>query len=421
MSAGRIAMVFAAVVLVGSGCGGGTNNKGQPLEAAHGTVRQADFGHRAVRVRGLSPMDVAGAAVLAAYPGDDIQPNGLVLPRLDRWQEVLLAAQFAAPPVSAAVLPRRRDYLPTATADLVDRLNLRGFPKASGLQTVVLGQASDEVFGALQQKGFKLTQLKARTPARLSFDVVPYRGGWAAAYSDQIVVISSEQRDQAMPGAAWSAYSGDTLAYAGHDSIPAETRDLLVQRKKLRLESPHVYLIGPPSAISNGVEQELRAYGPVTRIGGPTAADTAIAMARYHDASTGFGWGLRGGPASFSFVNPRDWGNVVGAFAFAGAGPQAPVLLTRRDGSLSPALRAYLRQVRSTRGGQGFVLGDERSIPPATLTEIDGLLAPGPAPRGAAPRRAAAAQGIAAPAATSSPAASQQQQQPAVGGGLPAR
>jgi len=238
MSAGRIAMVFAAVALVGSGCGGGAKNKGQPLEAAHGTVRQAAFGQRAVRVRGLSPMDVAGAAVLAAYPGDDIQPNGLVLPRLDRWQEVLLAAQFAAPPVSAAVLPRRRDYLPTATADLVDRLNLRGFPKASGVQAVVLGQATDEVFGAIQQKGFKLTQLKARTPARLSFDIVPFRGGWAAAYSDQIVVVSSEQRDQALPGAAWSAYSGDTLVYAGRSSIPADTRAVLVQRKKLRLDSP---------------------------------------------------------------------------------------------------------------------------------------------------------------------------------------
>jgi hypothetical protein len=399
MSAGRIAMVFAAVALVGSGCGGGAKNKGQPLEAAHGTVRQADFGQRAVRVRGLSPMDVAGAAVLAAYPGDDIQPNGLVLPRLDRWQEVLLAAQFAAPPVSAAVLPRRRDYLPTATADLVDRLNLRGFPKASGVQAVVLGQATDEVFGAIQQKGFKLTQLKARTPARLSFDIVPFRGGWAAAYSDQIVVVSSEQRDQALPGAAWSAYSGDTLVYAGRNSIPADTRAVLVQRKKLRLDSPHMYLIGPPSAISQGVEQELRAYGPVTRIGGPTAADTAIALARYHDASSGFGWGLRGGPGNFSFVNPRDWGNVVGAFAFAGAGPQAPLLLTRRDGSLSPALRAYLRQVRSPRGGQGFVLGDERSIPPATLTEIDGLLAPGPASRGVA----------------------QPGQAPAAAGGLPAR
>jgi hypothetical protein len=142
-------------------------------------------------------------------------------------------------------------------------------------------------------------------------------------------------------------------------------------------------------------------------------------MARYHDASTGFGWGLRGGPGSFSFVNPRDWGNAVGAFAFAGAGPQAPLLLTRRDGSLSPALRAYLRQVRSPRGGQGFVLGAERSVPPATLTEIDRLLAPGAAPRNSALRPADPAQPRAREATT--PSTTAPAQPTAVGGGTAAR
>jgi hypothetical protein len=397
MSAGRIAMAIAAAALLAGGPGcGGDGQKGQPLEAARGTVRQADFGHSAVRVRGLSPTDVAGAAVLAAYPGDDIQPNGLVLARMDNWREALLAAQFSAPPVSAAVLPRHRDYLPTATSDLVQRLNLRGFPRASGLKAVVLGQATDEVFGELQQHNLQLTQLKARSPQRLALEIVPFRGGWAKAYSDQIVIVSSDSRGHALAGAAWSAYSGDTLAFVGHGSIPDATRKLLVQRQKLRLQQPHMYVIGPPSAISSAVEGELRSYGSVTRIGGPTPADTSVALARFHDAKTGFGWGLSRGPGSWSFVNPRDWGNAFGAFAFASAGPMAPLLLTRPDGTLTPSLRAYLRSVRGPRGGQGFVLGDESSIPQSTLTEVDGLLAPGPPQRGAAP---AARQGLGQPAA----------------------
>lgn len=425
MSAGRIVLALAAsAALAGSGCGGADGPKGKPLEAAGGTVRPADFGHRAVRLRGLSPTDVAGAAVLAAYPGDDIQPNGIVLTRLDRWRETLLAAQFAAAPVSAAILPRKRDYLPTATADLVDRMNLRGFPRANGLKAVVLGQAGDDVFASLQQKDLELTQLKARTPARLAFDIVPFRGGWAKAYSDQVVVVPSAARDFALPGAAWSAYSGDSLVYAGRDALPDETRNLLVQRKKLRLESPHAYVIGPPSVISDAVLDELRAYGPVTRIAGPTAAETAVALARFHDVKTGFGWGLRGGPGSWSFVNPRDWGNAVGAFNFAGAGPQAPLLLTRPDGSLAPAVLAYLRQVRAPRGGQAFVFGDERSIPPATLTRVDALLAPGPAPRDSRLRPVDPAQADASspadapglPTATTAPRDTR-----AVGGGLPAQ
>jgi hypothetical protein len=422
MSAGRIAAAVAVAALAGSGCGGGEGPKGKPLEAAGGTVRAADFGRHAVRIRGLAPTDVAGAAVLAAYPGDDIQPNGLVLTRQDRWRETLLAAQFAAPPVSAAVLPRRRDYLPTATADLVDRLNLRGFPRASGLKAVVIGQAGDEVFASLQQKDLELTQLKAKSPAKLSFDIVPFRGGWAKAYSDQLVIVSSSARDFALPGAAWSAYSGDTLAFAGRDALPEETRELLVQRKKLRLESPHSYVIGPPSVISDAVLAELRAYGPVTRIAGPTAPDTAVALARFHDAKTGFGWGLRGGPGSWSFVNPRDWANAIGAFTLAGAGPQAPLLLLGPDGRLPVSVLAYLRQVRSPRGGQAFLLGDERSIPPATLTQVDRLLLPGTAPRDTRLRPvdpaqpdAETARAPSLPTATAAPRDTQ-----AVGGGVPA-
>src|SRR5687768_10359398 len=386
MTAGRTAMAIAAAALIGSGCGGGDDPPGKPLEAAGGTVRATDFGRHAVRVRGQSPYDVAGAAVLAAYPGDDLQPNGLVLTRLDRWRETLVGAQFAAAPVSAALLPRKHAYLPTATADLVDRMNLRGFPRASGVKAVVLGAAGDDVFASLQQKDIQLTQLKAKSPPKLTLETVPFRGGWAKAYSDQIVVVSSQERDFALPGAAWSAYSGDTLAFAGRDGLPDETRELLVQRKKLRLESPHSYVIGPPSVISDAVLSQLRTYGPVTRIAGPTAAETAVALARFHDAKTGFGWGLRGGPGNWTFVNPRDWGNAVGAFNFAAAGPQAPLLLTRRDGALPPAVRRYLNEARSPRGGQGFVLGDEGSISPTTLAEIDGLLGPGPSPRDARPR-----------------------------------
>lgn len=406
-------MAIAAAALVGSGCGGGDKPPGKPLEAAGGTVRAADFGRHAVRIRGRSAFDVAGAAALAAYPGDDLQPNGLVLTRLDRWRETLVGAQFSAAPVSAALLPRKHAYLPTATADLVDRMNLRGFPRASGVKAVVLGAAGDEVFASLQQKDIQVTQLKARTPGQLTLETVPFRGGWAKSYSDQIVIVSSQERDFALPGAAWSAYAGDSLAFAGRDELPEATRALLVQRKKLRLEPPHSYVIGPSSVISDAVLAELRAYGPVTRIAGPTAAETAVALARFHDAKTGFGWGLRDGPGSWSFVNPRDWGNAIGAFNFAAAGPQAPLLLTRRDGTLPPAVRNYLREVRAPRGGQGFLLGDERSIPNSTLADVDMLLRPGPSPRESRPRTASASNPSTADAAAQDP--------DAIGGGLPAR
>jgi hypothetical protein len=282
-------------------------------------------------------------------------------------------------------MPIERDYLPTASRDIVTRIQPPGFPRANGLKAVVLGSAGDDVFRVLQGAKLKLTLLKSSDPAKLAFDTVPFRGGWAGAYSSQVVIVSSEQRDFALPGAAWSAYSGDTLTYVSHDKIPTATSKLLAQREKLRLEKPGIYVLGPENVISKGVEQQLRAFGPVTRIAGASPEETAVAFARFKDPKTGFGWGITRGPASISLIDTRDWGNVIGAFEFAATGPQAPLLLTDNPNSLHPAIQAYLRELRGPRPNQGFVFGDERSISPALLDRLDqdlgfGSVAPKPGP-----------------------------------------
>ncbi|MFL5894412.1 MAG: hypothetical protein ACJ76Z_04790, partial [Thermoleophilaceae bacterium] len=158
--------------------------------------------------------------------------------------------------------------------------------------------------------------------------------------------------------------------------VPAATARLLVQRQKLTLDKPTMYVVGPRSVISDAVLAKLRAFGPVRRIPGNDAAEAAVALARYKDKATGFGWGLRKGPASVSLVNPADWGNAVAAFAYAGAGPHAPVLLTTAKGTLPRAAARYLAQVRADAPGQGFVFGDPDSVPSQTLARLDALLDP---------------------------------------------
>jgi hypothetical protein len=111
---------------------------------------------------------------------------------------------------------------------------------------------------------------------------------------------------------------------------------------------------------------------------------------------------MSGSGASLSFVNPRDWGNAIAGFDLAGAGPMAALLLTDPDGSLPPAVTSYLRSVRGgTSPSQGFVLGDKRSIPTASLDQIDATLSGGAAvppgaPSGGPP--AATPPGAASPA-----------------------
>ena len=376
------ATALAATAVAAGACGGeDAPERRTPATppAAKSPPAGSEFGRNVARVPGISSTDVAGAAVMAAYPPERGQrPRGFVLVQKGAWRELVLAAQFAADPVNAAVLPIERDYLPTAAVDLVYRFKPRGFPKAKGLQALILGPAGDDVLADLQDAGLKMSQLKGMSAPKLSAELVPYRSGFAGRHSSSILIVSARDsdRDYALPAAAWSAFSGDTVAFVEGDEIPKATRDLLVQRKKLRLEEPTMYVIGPESAVSKDVARELDAFGTVKRVAGRDAAETAVAVARYRDRSTGFGWGQVDGPGSLSLVNPRDWGNGVAALAYAARGPRAPLLFTEPDGTLPRSVRTYLRELRGDDPSQAFALGGEKSIATPLLTELDGLLEP---------------------------------------------
>src|SRR3954470_8572888 len=112
------AALLATVAL--SACGGGpsaTRDPASPTRLAPSKLPPpgAQFGRAVVRVPGRSPSDVAGAAVLAAYPAErGERPRGLVLTDDRDWRRLVVGASLAAAPVDAALLPIKRDYLPTA-------------------------------------------------------------------------------------------------------------------------------------------------------------------------------------------------------------------------------------------------------------------------------------------------------------------
>lgn len=379
-----LACACAAVVLAvaASACGGGEDPEPRASltpPAAKSPPAGAQFGRNVARVPGIHPADVAGAAIMAAFPEErGVRPGGLVLARKDSWRELVLAAQFAAAPVGAAILPIERDYLPTAAVDLAYRLKPTGFRKAKGLEALILGEVGDDVLLDLQDAKLKQSQLKGMSAPDLSAELVPYRSGFAGRHTSSILVVSARDadRDYALPAAAWSAFSGDTIAFVEGDRIPKATRDLLVQRRKLRLEKPTLYVIGPESAVSDRIQRGLRAYGKVRRVAGRDAPGTAVALARYRDRSTGFGWGMVAGPASFALVNPRDWANGVGALSFAARGPRAPLLLTDEGAELPASLRTYLRELRGERPNHLFAFGSDKSLPTPLLSELDALLEP---------------------------------------------
>ena len=373
-----IALVGAALLIAGCG-GGGASAPHAPPPVSFGATRvpPGEFGRNVVRVGGLSPTDVASAAAMAMFSKHD-PPSGWILTGEHDWRSTVLGAQFAAAPVNAGILPIDPDYLPTAADDVLRRIKPSSFPKAKGLQALVLGRATPHLFGDVADLDVKLSLLKAPTPDRLALDTVPYRGGFAGAYSSSVVIVSEDARDYALPAAAWSAYSGDTMAFVSRDGIPAATRELLHQRSKLRLEQPSIYVVAPSDVVSDAVVNDLRRYGPVTRIAGSTPAEVSVALARFHDARTGFGWGLAKGPASVSLVDRRDWGNAVGALAFAARGPQAPLLLLDRADRLPGPVAAYLKDLGRDGPSQAFAFGNRDSIASSLLEQVDAMLGSGP-------------------------------------------
>jgi len=371
-----ITALLACLGLALSACG---QSEGPAAPAAGLTAadagEQLEFGRNVARIGGISPSDVAGAAVLAAYPpGGDTPTSWFLLPQ-HRWHEAVLAAQFATDPVDAALLPINKEYIPPAAIDLLSRIEARGYPRAKGLEAVVLGKAGTDVFVDLTDRRLKATQLKAASPTDLSETLVPFHGGGAGKYSSNIVVASADERDYALPAAAWSAYSGDTLVFVTKDGVPPATARILAQREKLRLEKPTMYLIGPERVISASVAGQLAAYGSVKRVAGESAAATSVALARYHDPQTLFGWNMKRGPANVSLVNPKQWGNAIGAWTFAAAGPQAPLLLTESPQFLPPPVARYVEALgRAGEPSQGFVFGDRKSISSRALQQLDAAL-----------------------------------------------
>ncbi len=322
------------------------------------------------RVAGTDPTADAAAIARAVFPAGTPggRPKAITLVDVNDWRSALAASVLMSAPVRAPVLFSDGTDLPGATADALTALGPTGSEKAGGAQVVRVGEVA-------RPDGLKSTDLVGADPAALARAIDAFQASARGTTSGNVLVVSADRPEFAMPAAAWAAKSGDPILFVSKDTVPEATRVALSAHQR-----PRIYVLGPSTVISPAVTRVLRKLGTVIRVGGPDPQANAIAFAQYADSS--FGWGVVDPGHGLVFADPRRPADAAAASPLSASGTWGPLLLTGEDGGLPKALGNYLLDIQPgyrrdpTRGvyNHGWIVGDESAISIAAQAQIDAAL-----------------------------------------------
>ncbi len=318
---------------------------------------------------GDAAADAAGVAN-AVFPSTSPQtrPAAVLIVGSEDWQGGVAAAALAASPIRAPILLSEDGELPPISADTLDRLDPRGAELAKGTQVIRVGDAANP-------DGERRTaHLRGSGSYETAAAIDAFNIKTKGEPSDNVVIASGERPEFAMPAAAWAAHSGDAVLFSPRDRLPAATRNALRQHEK-----PRIWILGPSSVISPGVEAELKALGTVKRVAGETPVQNAVEFSRFKDG--GFGWGIKVPGYNFTLASTTRPMDAASSAALATNGVFAPLLLTDDPQRVPFALESYLLDIQpgyedDPREGvynRVWVLGDETTISPAVQGRLDEL------------------------------------------------
>ena len=135
----------------------------------------------------------------------------------------------------------RAPTCPGASADAIDALRPTGARTLGGAQVIRIGDAARASRG-------REVRVRGANPYALAQQIDRLQSTAAGKSSDRVVIASGEQAQFAMPAAAWAAKSGDPVLFVRRNAIPPETRAALRAHQQ-----PKIYVLGPPTVISNRV------------------------------------------------------------------------------------------------------------------------------------------------------------------------
>jgi hypothetical protein len=357
------------------GCGS-SDRSAVEVRLQKDTAKQTVLGFPALatknttRVGGKDPVADAAAVATAVYPSrsDTTRPAIVSLVNKDDWQSAIAASVLMSGPLRAPVLFSSKDEVPAATREALDSLKPRGAPEAKGAQVMRVGDVA--VPG-----GLRSSSISGKDPFSLADSIDLFRTEIAGRPSPRVLVASGDDRAFAMPASAWAAKSGDPVLFVHKDSVPAPTEKALKRHQR-----PRIYVLGPPSAVSDPVLANLRKLGDAKRVAGPSPVENAIAFARYGDGD--FGWSLRDPGHGLVFANTARAQDAGAGAALAASGKYGPLLLLDSSTRLPPPLESYLLDIEPgyrldpVRGvyNHAWLMGDESAISVDLQARIDQVM-----------------------------------------------
>jgi putative cell wall-binding protein len=366
--------LLAAAVLTGCSLGKESNRPPQlgAKGGEEGAAAKLGFPSSATRntIRvggGDAAADAAGvaSAVFPASSASD-RPTAVVLVDKADWQSAMSASVLAGNPIQAPILVAEGGSLPAATRDTLDRLKPKGSDLSKGAQVIRIGK------GTARPEGYKTAVIEGNDPYERAAAIDRFFSAARGKPSSNVVVVSGEQAEWAMPAAAWGARSRDAILPVKRNSVPAPIRKAIREH-----ERPHIYVLGSTKVVGPKVLRRLERLGRVTRIQGPTPVQNAIAFARYDRG--GFGWGVTVPGFNFTIANSSRPLDVTAAASLATRGVFAPLLLTDRSDEVPEPLQSYLLSVQpgyESDPAQAvynriWILGDDKALSVPAQAKLD--------------------------------------------------
>ncbi len=332
------------------------------------------------RLGGSTPVIDAAAVALAAYPGltPATRPPLVVMVDDKDWPAALASSVLAGTPLRAPLLYSEGSTLPQTTSVALQAMRPTGTNTLGPSPSGPAGRAQVlDVGNTLAPAGYVTRSLAAAEPAVLAV-AIERLSSLLDGHSphDLIVTAANGPPAMTMPAAGLSAQTGAPILFVQRSRVPHATAAELT-----RLAGASIYVVGPRTVVSEDVVRELRHFGPVKRIDGPTPTANAIAVARFSNGS--FGWGVLEPGHGLVFANSSRPLDAPAAAPLSARGDYGPLLLLENAEALPSELSSYLSDLQpgSPASGpvhgvynRGWLIGDETAISATTQARLDTLL-----------------------------------------------